>query len=152
MRTIGNILWFILGGWLSGLLWCSAALLMAISIVGIPFARGAWNIGVFSFLPFGKQVINRQEVTEKLDLGTSVLGSLGNVIWFVVAGLWIGIFHIGVGIALFCSIIGIPFALQHFKLAQISFIPIGAKVVSNHLYTAVKIEQAKQQLNAIRSA
>lgn len=150
MRTIGNILWFVLGGWFAGLMWWAAAVVMLVSIIGIPFVRAAWNIGTFTFLPFGQLVINREDVTEQQDIGTSIFGTLGNIVWFVLAGLWLGIAHIVIGVTLFCSIIGIPFALQHFKLAHISFAPIGQQVVNNYLYDAVKQEQAQKTLSKIR--
>ena len=150
MKTIGNILWFIFGGWLLGLAWLLAALFMLVSIVGIPFVRAALNMSQFALLPFGKQVINRHEVTVQKDIGTSIFGAIGNIVWFIFAGLWLGLLHMVVGIGLFCTIIAIPFAIQHFKLAVISFTPIGQKVVSNYMYDFVKSEQVKQELASIR--
>lgn len=129
MNLILNILWFVFGGFLAGLAWLLGALLLAITIVGLPWAGAAWRIGVFSFAPFGKQVVDRSAITGRGDLGAGPMGFLLNVIWFVLAGWYIAIAHVVVGAAQFVSIIGIPFAIQHFKLAIISLAPIGKTVV-----------------------
>lgn len=86
---------------------------------------------IFSFFPFGKEAISRDELTNEMDIGTSPLGVIGNVLWFVFAGLWLAIGHVLSAAACFVTIIGIPFALQHLKLAVISLAPIGKTVVSS---------------------
>ncbi len=88
-------------------------------------------MGNFSFFPFGKEAISRDELTNEMDIGTSPLGVIGNVLWFVFAGLWLAIGHILSAAACFVTIIGIPFALQHLKLAVISLAPIGKTVVTS---------------------
>lgn len=129
MTLILNILWFILGGFLAGLAWLLAGLLLAITIVGLPWAGAAWRIAAFSFAPFGKQVVDRQWVTGRDDLGTGAMGFLLNVIWFVVAGWWLAIGHLAIGLAQCITIIGIPFGIQHVKLALIALAPVGKTVV-----------------------
>jgi uncharacterized membrane protein YccF (DUF307 family) len=86
-------------------------------------------MGNFSFFPFGQEAIARDELTNEMDIGTSPLGLVGNVIWFVFAGIWLAIGHILSAVACFVTIIGIPFAIQHLKLAYISLAPIGKTVV-----------------------
>ncbi|HEX3917739.1 MAG TPA: YccF domain-containing protein [Caulobacteraceae bacterium] len=120
MSLILNILWFILGGFISGLAWCLAGVLLAITIVGLPWSGAAFRIAGFSFAPFGRHVVARE---------TGPLGCLGNAIWVVLAGWWLALHHVVLGLALMVTIIGIPFGLQHLKLALISFAPLGQTVV-----------------------
>ena len=129
MRLILNILWFVLGGFISGLAWMLGALVLAVTIVGLPWAGAAFRIGGFSMAPFGRQVVDRRLVTGRDDLGTGASGLLLNIIWFVLAGWYIAIAHVVIGAAQFVSIIGIPFGIQHFKLALIALAPIGKSVV-----------------------
>ncbi|WP_343283923.1 YccF domain-containing protein [Vibrio sp. Of14-4] len=129
LRTIGNILWFVLGGVMMGLMWWFFGLLAFISIVGIPWGRACFVIGKFSFFPFGHEAVARDELTKQKDIGTGTLGLIGNVIWFIFAGMWLAIGHIMSAVACFITIIGIPFALQHLKLAYISLAPIGKTIV-----------------------
>ncbi|CAI2296143.1 YccF domain-containing protein [Vibrio parahaemolyticus] len=131
MRTLGNIIWFLFGGIFMGLLWWLFGILAFISIIGIPWGRACFVMGNFSFFPFGKEAVSRDELTNEMDIGTSPLGVIGNVLWFVFAGLWLAIGHILSAAACFVTIIGIPFALQHLKLAVISLAPIGKTVVTS---------------------
>ncbi|HCH0946348.1 TPA: YccF domain-containing protein [Vibrio parahaemolyticus] len=131
MRTLGNIIWFLFGGVFMGLLWWLFGILAFISIIGIPWGRACFVMGNFSFFPFGKEAVSRDELTNEMDIGTSPLGVIGNVLWFVFAGLWLAIGHILSAAACFVTIIGIPFALQHLKLAVISLAPIGKTVVTS---------------------
>ena len=103
--------------------------LLAITIVGLPWAGAAWRIGMFAFAPFGRQVIDRHAATGRPDLGTGCFGLGLNVIWFVLAGWWIALHHIVIGAAQCLTVIGIPFGWQHFKLALIAFAPVGKTVV-----------------------
>ncbi len=129
MRTIGNIFWFILGGVLMGLGWWLAGLIALVTIIGIPWAKACFVIGKFSFFPFGKKAVPRDEVATDKDIGTGALGVLGNVVWFVLAGWWLAIGHLLSALVCFITIIGIPFGLQHLKLAGIAVFPIGKTIV-----------------------
>src|SRR6266436_2284786 len=113
MRAIGNLIWFVFGGVWMGLGWWLAGLIMAVTIVGLPWARACFVIGNFSFFPFGREAISRKELTGKDDLGTGPLGQIGNIIWLVLFGIWLAIGHLISAIAFFVTIIGIPFGLQH---------------------------------------
>ena len=130
MRTIGNVLWFVFGGFIMGLGWWLAGLLMLISIVGIPWVRSCFVFGTFCFFPFGNEAIDRKELTGKDDLGTGVLGLIGNVVWFVFAGWWLALGHVLSALANFITIIGIPFGIQHLKLAACALAPVGKTIVS----------------------
>ncbi len=130
MRTLGNILWFILGGFLMGVGWWLVGVLAAITIVGLPWAKACFVIGQFAFLPFGKEAVNRKDLTQQDDIGTGTLGLVGNVIWFVLAGWWLAIGHLVSALACFVTIIGIPFGIQHMKLALIALAPIGKTIVA----------------------
>ena len=129
MRTLGNLIWLILGGFWMGLGWWLAGLVMAISIIGLPWARSCFVIGSLCFLPFGREAIDRKELTGKDDLGTGTLGTIGNILWFVFAGIWLAIGHVLSAIACFVTIIGIPFGLAHLKLAGCALAPVGKTIV-----------------------
>ena len=106
-----------------------SGLVAAISIVGIPWARACFLIGNFSFWPFGQEAVSRRELTGLADFGTGPFGFLGNLIWFLVAGWWLAIGHVSSALACFLTTIGIPFGIQHLKLAVIALAPIGMEVV-----------------------
>jgi uncharacterized membrane protein YccF (DUF307 family) len=129
MRALANLIWFVLGGVWMGLGWWFAALVMLCSIVGIPWARSCFVIGSFCFFPFGNEAIDRAELTGREDLGTGALGLIGNVLWFVFAGWWLAIGHAVSAVLNFATIIGIPFGIQHLKLAACALAPVGKTVV-----------------------
>ena len=128
MKLLLNILWFIWGGWLSGLLWLLGGFILALTIVGLPWAFAAWRIAGFAFWPFGKRIVDRSELGRH-DLGTGPLGLVLNVVWFVFAGWYIALSHLIIAVTEAVSIVGIPFALKDLQLAQIAFAPIGKDVV-----------------------
>jgi uncharacterized membrane protein YccF (DUF307 family) len=143
LMFILNVLWFVLGGFLAGLAWILAGVIMAITIVGLPWARSCFMLARFSFWPFGYDIVSRDRLTGEHDLGTGALGTAGNVIWFVLAGWWLAIMHISAAIACAITIIGIPFAWQHVKLAVASLFPVGKTVVSvDRLWTPMQATQA----------
>ena len=129
MRLLLNILWFIFGGWLSGLLWLIGGLVLAVTIVGLPYSFAAWRIAGFAFWPFGKEIVSREIVTGKSDLGTGPLGFVLNVIWFIFAGWYIALSHVVAAFFEAITIIGLPFAFKDLQLAQIAFAPVGKIVV-----------------------
>jgi uncharacterized membrane protein YccF (DUF307 family) len=88
-------------------------------------------MGQFAFFPFGKQAVDRWTLSGSRDVGTGLLGTLGNIIWFVFAGIWLAIGHLISALCCFVTIIGIPFGLQHLKLAGIALAPIGKTIVDN---------------------
>lgn len=129
MRAIGNLFWFIFGGALMGLSWWFIGLLAYISIIGIPWGKACFVMGQFAFLPFGKEAVNRDDLYKEEDIGTGPLGMVGNIIWFLCGGLWLSLGHFISALICFVTIIGIPFGIQHMKLARISLAPIGKIIV-----------------------
>ena len=129
IRLVLNILWILTGGIWMAAAWLLAAAIMVITIVGIPWARAAFNIAFYAFLPFGQKAVNRAEYTGEEDIGTSPLGTIGNVIWLILAGWWLALGHLIAAIVLAITIIGIPFAWAHLKLAGIALWPIGKIIV-----------------------
>lgn len=152
MGVIGNVLWFILGGVFMGLGWWLVGLLAFVSIVGIPWGRACFVIGQFAFFPFGKEAVNRKDLSRQGDIGTGSLGLVGNIIWFIVAGVWLAIGHVVSAAACFVTIIGIPFGIQHLKLAAIALVPIGKTIVDKKLAAAVRGETAQSELSRRRNA
>nr|UOP04187.1 YccF domain-containing protein [Conchiformibius kuhniae] len=128
-RTLLNILWLICGGLVSALGWWLAGLLMAVSIIGLPWAKACFVIGQFSLWSFGRDAVPRKLVTGQDDIGTGTAGLLGNILWFVVAGVWLAIAHLTAALACFVTVIGIPFGLQYWKLAMLAIAPIGKTVI-----------------------
>lgn len=151
IRAIGNFLWFILGGVLMGLAWWFVGLVAFVIVVGIPWGKACFVMGQFSFFPFGKEAISRKELKQKDDIGTSGLGVLGNIIWFVFAGFWLAIGHVISAFFNFITIIGIPFGIQHLKLAGIALAPIGKTIVTKEVAAAARKENAEAKSTTLRS-
>jgi uncharacterized membrane protein YccF (DUF307 family) len=120
MRLLLNILWFVFGGWISGTAWILAGLILAVTIVGLPWTPAAFRLAGFSYWPFGRVLVDR-------DFGATSM--LLNVLWLILAGWWLALHHLVLAIPLAVSIIGLPFAFQHLKLAAASLTPVGKMVV-----------------------
>ena len=125
-----NLLWVLLGGLWMAVAWLIAGIIMAITIIGLPWTRAAFNIALYTFLPFGHRAVSRARFTGMEDLGTGPLGFLGNLIWLVLAGWWLALLHIIHAVVFAITIIGIPFAWAHLKLAKIALWPIGRMIVT----------------------
>lgn len=128
-RLLLNVLWILTGGLWMAVAWVFAGVLLALTIIGLPWARAAFNIATYTLLPFGHRVVRRDAYTGRTDLGTSPLGFLGNLIWFVLAGWWLAFGHLVIALALAITLIGIPFAWAHAKLAVLAMWPIGKMIV-----------------------
>jgi uncharacterized membrane protein YccF (DUF307 family) len=120
-----NVLWVVFGGVWMAAGWLIAAVIMAITIIGIPWARAALTIAIYTLLPFGHTVIDRPP-----GAAGGLLGFIGNLIWLVLAGWWLALGHLITALGLAITIIGLPFAWAHLKLAGISLWPVGKEVVS----------------------
>jgi len=123
IRLILNILWFVLGGWLSGLLWLIGGAILGLTIVGLPWTFAAWRIASYSFWPFGREV-----VWQDAHPVAGCLGVVLNVVWFVFAGWYIALSHLLIAVVEFVSIIGIPFALKDLELAKLALAPVGRRI------------------------
>lgn len=120
MILIGNILWLLFGGFLSGISWALMGFLWCVTIIGIPVGIQCFKFAILSFCPFGKTV----------EYGGGAVSLLTNVIWLIVSGIPLALEHIVIGLILCVTIIGIPFAKQYFKLAKLSLMPFGAVVTA----------------------
>ena len=133
-----------------GLAWWLAGIIAYITIIGIPWGKACFVMGKFSFFPFGKEAISRRELNQADDIGTGALGTLGNVIWFIFAGIWLALGHVACAIANFVTIIGIPFGIQHLKLAGIALAPIGKTVVPKEVAAAARNATANATVAGLR--
>jgi len=124
-----NLLWIVFGGLEMAIGWVIAAVVMALTIIGLPWARAALNIASYTLLPFGRKAVSRTE-SGRYDLGTGPFGLIGNLIWLVLAGWWLALGHVLTAIVLAVTIVGIPFAWAHLKLAGIALWPIGKEIVA----------------------
>jgi uncharacterized membrane protein YccF (DUF307 family) len=124
-----NLIWIVFGGLWMAAGWMIAGVVMAITIIGLPWTRAAFNIATYTLLPFGQKAVSRAEYFGQHDLGTGPLGVLGNVLWLVLAGWWLALGHLITAIMLVITIIGIPFAWAHVKLAGLALWPIGKMIV-----------------------
>lgn len=122
MKTLGNVLWLVLGGLWLALGYLFAALLMALLVITIPFAIAALRMAAYVIWPFGRTVVS--------DPRAGAPSLVGNVLWFLLAGWWIAIGHVVAGIVMCLTIIGIPFGLVSFRLAVLALAPLGQQVVS----------------------
>lgn len=125
-----NIIWLVLGGAVAALGWFVAALLMVVTIIGIPFARAAFDNGVYTLWPFGARIVGRDRLFGP-EIGTGPIGFVGNIVWFLLAGWWLALGHLVAALGLAITIIGLPFAWAHLKLAGFALWPIGRTIVSS---------------------
>lgn len=121
MRFLGNIIWLLFGGILTSIEYLIASLLLMITIIGIPFGLQTLKLAMLALWPFGS------EVTSDPHSG-GCLSTLMNVIWILVGGIWICLTHLGFGLLLCVTIIGIPFGMQHFKMAGLALSPFGKNI------------------------
>jgi uncharacterized membrane protein YccF (DUF307 family) len=124
VRLLLNLLWIVFGGFVIWIEYMIGGLLLCLTIVGIPFGVQCFKMAGIGLLPFGKEI--RVDPT---SAGSGLLGFAMNVLWFLVAGLWICLSHLTLAVACAVTIIGIPFALQHVKLAVLALAPFGKRVV-----------------------
>ncbi|MET0974199.1 MAG: YccF domain-containing protein [Leifsonia sp.] len=121
MRLLLNIIWLVLSGFWLFLGYMLAGIICCILIITIPFGIASFRIALYALWPFGRTVVATPT--------SGVFSFIGNVIWFLVAGLWLAIGHIVSGIALCITIVGIPLALADFKMIPISIAPLGKEIV-----------------------
>ena len=133
MSTIGNIIWILLGGIWMSIGWVIAGAIMYLTVIGIPWGRSCFVIARFTLFPFGHETVSRRAVTGQEDLGTGSAGLLGNIVWLLLAGWWLALGHVLAGLVTCLTVIGIPFGIQHFKLAGISLMPVGKTIVPKEL-------------------
>ena len=147
MSLLLNILWNVPGlGFIAALCWVLAGLVMAITIIGLPWAKACFTLANYTLAPFGRELASRHDVTGYTSLGTGPLGLLANIIWFVLAGWWLALLHVLAGCVCAITIIGIPFAWAHLKLAAAAITPVGKVVVPTRVATEIDREKAADWL------
>lgn len=122
MKTVWNVIWFVFGGVFIAIEYVMSSVLMMITIIGIPFGLQTLKLAGLALWPFGKEI-------KPIENSSSCLSIIMNVIWFFVGGLWICLTHILFGVLLSITIIGLPFGMQHFKLARLALTPFGKEIV-----------------------
>lgn len=122
MKTLGNIIWVVFGGFLMAVGYFVSSLFLMITIIGIPFGLQTMKLGLLALWPFGSNVVDNPG-------SQGCLSTLMNIIWILFGGLEICLSHIVLGVIFYITIIGIPFGNQHFKLAHIALVPFGKEIV-----------------------
>lgn len=151
MAFLLNILWNVPGlGFIPALMWLFAAVVMALTVIGLPWARACLTLAGYSLLPFGQTIVSREALTGQASLGTGPLGWLANIIWFLVAGIWLCIAHLTLAAACAVTIIGLPFAWAHLKLAAASLAPVGKRAVPNATADALALRRGDSALDRLR--
>jgi uncharacterized membrane protein YccF (DUF307 family) len=125
MKTIGNLLWLIVAGFWLALGYALAAVVMTLLVVTAPFGIASWRLATYVIWPFGRTVVARP--------GAGAASTLGNILWFILAGLWIAIGHVISGLLLCLTVVGIPFGVVSFRLAVLALAPLGKEVVRKGL-------------------
>lgn len=122
MKILGNIIWVLFGGFFIALEYFISSIGLLITIIGIPFGIQTLKLGILALWPFGSQIVD-------IPQSNGCLSFLMNVIWFFVGGIWIFLSHLLFGVIFCITIIGIPFGIQHFKLAKLAITPFGHDVI-----------------------
>jgi len=125
-----NVLWLLCGGLWMGAGWLVAGIVMIVTIIGIPWARAAFTMAGYTLAPFGRRAVSRALWQGRDDLGTGPVGFLGNLVWLALAGWWLALGHLVTAAALAVTIIGLPFAWAHLKLAGLALWPVGRMIVA----------------------
>ena len=118
MKFLGNIIWFLFGGFITALGWFIVGLLWCITIIGLPIGMQCFKAASLVIWPFGKEVVNEG----------GAMSCLINILWLIFGGFALVLAHLIIGVIYCITIVGIPFGLQHFKLAKLAFSPVGAKI------------------------
>ena len=121
MNILGNIVWIVFGGLIIFLMYVISSILLCLTIIGIPFGIQTLKLSMLALVPFGKDVVNKPNEP-------GCLSTVMNIIWILIGGLWISLTHFVFGLLLAITIIGIPFALQHFKLGMLALTPFGKEI------------------------
>ena len=124
MKTLGNIIWLLFGGFMIALEYFIAGFLLLVTIIGIPFGLQAFKLGIMAIWPFGSKVVQR-------ETGSGCINLIMNIIWIIIGGLPIMLTHLCWGILLCITIVGIPFGKQHFKMIPLALFPFGKEIVTN---------------------
>lgn len=145
MRTVLNILNFVLGGFATTLGWLLATILSVVLVITLPLTRSCWEITKLSLIPWGNEAMHVDELNpDSKNTLMNAGGTVLNILWFVLFGWWLCVMHIVAGITQCITIIGIPVGIANFKIAAIAIWPVGRRVVS------VEVARAAREANARR--
>ena len=122
MKFLGNIIWLVFGGIIISAEYVVSSILMMVTIVGIPFGIQTLKLAVLALWPFGSEI-------RVAPNNSGCLSTIMNIIWFFIGGIWIALTHVAFGVLFAITIIGLPFAIQHFKLAGLALTPFGREIV-----------------------
>jgi uncharacterized membrane protein YccF (DUF307 family) len=129
LSVLLNLLWMVFGGLEMALAWVVAGLILAITIIGLPWTRAAFMLALYHLAPFGRTIVRRDLIDGHPSVGTGPLGFVGNLVWLVLAGWWLALGHLVCAVLSAVTIIGLPFAWAHLKLAAAALCPIGMTIV-----------------------
>ena len=122
MKTIGNIIWIVFGGFVIAVEYLASSIALFVTIIGIPFGLQTLKLAILALWPFGREIIS-------VESPGGCLSTLMNILWILIGGIWISLTHIAFGLLFAITIVGIPFAKQHFKLAKLALTPFGKKII-----------------------
>lgn len=122
MNTLGNLIWLLFGGLIAALGYLVGGAVLCLTIIGIPFGLQCFKLASFVLWPFGRAAVSTPS-------SGGCLNTVMNILWLLFGGFWVAVTHIIFGLLLFITIIGIPFARQHFKLVEVSLLPFGKTIV-----------------------
>jgi len=125
MKLLGNIIWLVFGGIVIAIEYLVSSLLLCLTIIGIPFGLQTLKLAGLALWPFGRE-------TRYKESTSGCLSTIMNIIWILFGGIWISLSHVAFGVLLAITVIGIPFAMQHFKLAGLALTPFGREIVYTH--------------------
>jgi len=125
MKLLGNIIWFVFGGIFIAIEYVIASFLLMITIIGIPFGVQTLKLAGLALWPFGK-------TTRSSESNSGCISVVMNILWILIGGIWISLSHLIIGLLFFVTIVGIPFAQQHFKLASLALTPFGREIVTKN--------------------
>jgi uncharacterized membrane protein YccF (DUF307 family) len=125
VKTVLNVIWLVLAGFWLALAYLLAAVVLAITIVGLPFAKQSLKLAHYALWPFGRALVQSPTRFKGLSV-------VGNVLWFVLAGWWLALGHVVTGVALCLTIVGIPLGIADFKMAGAALVPFGRTIVRAH--------------------
>lgn len=124
MSIVMNLLWILFGGIFVFFGYVSGGIALCLTLIGIPWGFQCFKLAIFSLFPFGADT----EAVDS-DSGTETLNLIMNIIWLIFGGIWNVFWHLGFGLVLCMTIIGIPFGLQHLKMMRLAFTPFGRRIV-----------------------
>ena len=149
MKAIGNLLWVLPLGLIMSIGWVIAGVFMYLIVIGIPWGKSCFVIAKFTLLPFGKEAISRKELTGDPDIGSGAWGTIANILWLPL-GICLALGHVISGLIRAITIIGIPFAIQEWKIAGLALAPVGKTIVPKEVAEEARRRNAQDQVDSYR--